>query len=600
MPGPPVALLRRLFREHGRAHWTAYAAAALLMATGAAATATSTYLLAPVVNHMVDAVDLRTLRKLAFAVFGLFVLRGAATYGYLILLSRTGNRIVAAVQARVFDNLLRQDLLFFQDRHSSEFMTRLALAANGVRDTIQVVIMSVGRDLLTLIGLIVVMFVQDPIMATLALSVMPVAALSLGRVIRRVRRFARSSFDGSTRIMQVMQETVQGVRIVKSFNLEDEMRARMAASIEEVERSANRMSAGMAVSSPLSDVLGGLAISMVIFYGSWRVSATHADPGSLFSFIAALLIAYDPAKRLARLNLEIQTGLVGARLIYDVLDRPAAEAPVKGRPPLAVGPGRIVLERVKFGYRPDELVLDGLDFIAEPDKTTALVGPSGGGKSTIISLIQRFYEPASGLISIDGQAIGAVDLCSLRGKIGFVAQDVFLFRGTIRDNIALGRLEATDAEIMEAARKANAYEFIMGFARGFETNVGEQGAQLSGGQRQRIAIARAILKNAPIILLDEPTAALDSESEREVQHALDDLRENRTTVVVAHRLQTIVNADRICVVEHGRICESGTHAELIARRGAYHTFFAAQFGEATTVVTPELQARRARPTPKGA
>jgi len=303
-------------------------------------------------------------------------------------------------------------------------------------------------------------------------------------------------------------------------------------------------------------------------------------------------MAYEPAKRVARLNLDLQSGLVGARLIYEVLDQPPAELVQDSKPALVVSAGRITFEKVRFGYRCGEMVLDGLDFVAVPNATTALVGPSGGGKSTIISLIQRFYEPDCGRISIDGQDISTVDLVSLRGKIAFVSQDVFLFRGSIRDNIALGRPGASEAEIIAAARKAYAHDFIMSFADGYATDVGEQGTQLSGGQRQRVAIARAMLKNAPILLLDEPTAALDSDSERAVQKALDELRSGRTTLVVAHRLQTIIKADRICVVEAGRVVEVGTHDELIGRGGTYRSFFAAQFGEAAEVVRLPAAAAR--------
>ena len=239
---------------------------------------------------------------------------------------------------------------------------------------------------------------------------------------------------------------------------------------------------------------------------------------------------------------------------------------------------RVRLDRLRFSYRPGQDVIRGLDLVAEPDQTTALVGPSGGGKTTILGLIQRFYAPESGRVLIDGQNAAEVDLVSLRDKIAFVSQDVFLFRGAIRDNIALGRPGASQADIEAAARRANAHDFIMGFRDGYDTNVGEQGLQLSGGQRQRIAIARALLKDAPILLLDEPTASLDSESEREVQTALDALQSGRTTIVVAHRLQTIIGADCIYVIEDGRAVESGSHAELIAFDGAYRAFFAAQFG----------------------
>ena len=346
-----------------------------------------------------------------------------------------------------------------------------------------------------------------------------------------------------------------------------------------MEKAANRMSIGIAMSSPVTETLGGVAIAMILLYGSWRVAVAHSDPGSFFAFCASLLVIYEPAKRLGRINIDMQNGLVSARLVYELLDEPLPDADDAAKPSLQPGPRRISFEDVGFSYRPGERVLDGLNLVAEPDKTTALVGPSGGGKSTIISLVQRFYEPQQGRISIDGQDIAAVNAASLRDAIAFVAQDVFLFRGTIRDNIALGRADATEAEIVLAARKAHAHEFIMSFEQGYATNVGEQGAKLSGGQRQRIAIARAFLKQASIILLDEPTAALDSESEREVQKALEDLRIGRTTIVVAHRLQTIVDADLICVVENGRAIEFGTHDDLIAGRGSYHTFFSTQFGE---------------------
>jgi ATP-binding cassette subfamily B protein len=573
------SLLARVFREHGRRHLWAYIVAALLMAVGAGATSASAWLLKPVLNRMVSGDGFKELRLLSWAVAGLFALRGLATFGSLVMLSRAGNRIVAEIQNRLFDHLIRQDMRFFQDRHSAEFMSRLSIAANGMRDAMQVTITSLGRDVLTAVGLIGVMILQDPMMSLIALFALPIAALMLGRLVIKVRKYARRSIDGFTRIMEILQETVLGSRIVKSFGLEEHMRARMQAAVRDVERASNRIAIGSAISAPVSDVLAGLVIGGVIFYGSWRVTVAHADPGSFFSFVAALLLAYDPCKRLAKLNLDIQNGLVGARMIYDVIDRPALELPRHDLPALAISVGRISFSDVHFGYRAEEPVLNGLSFVAEPNATTALVGPSGGGKSTIISLIQRFYTPDAGVIAIDGQDVCAVDLQSLRAGIAFVSQDVFLFRGTIRDNIALGRAGASEADIVDAAIKAHAHDFIMGFSDGYDTNVGEQGAQLSGGQRQRIAIARAILKNAPIILLDEPTAALDSESERAVQKALDDLRQGRTTVVVAHRLQTIINADRICVIENGRAVEAGTHAALIAQDGTYRSFFAAQFGE---------------------
>jgi ABC-type multidrug transport system fused ATPase/permease subunit len=467
-------------------------------------------------------------------------------------------------------------MAFFQDRHSSEFTTRIGVAAAGIRDTLQVIIISAGRDVLTLAGLVIVMFIQDARMSVIALTLMPIGAYGLSRLVKSVRALARSSFDGTAQILEIMQETMQGLRIVKSFNLEQVMQKRMRTAVAHVETAANRMAASMAIASPLADFCGGLAIAVVIFYGGWRVAVAHADAGSFFSFLAALLMAYEPAKRLARFHLEIQNGLVGARLVYEIIDRPAAEI-AAALPPLTIARGRIAFDNVSFAYRDAELVLDGLNFIGEPEKTTALVGPSGGGKSTMLALIQRFYDPLRGQVAIDGSDIRCVAIASLRRKIAFVSQDVFLFHASIAGNIGLGRPGASEADIVAAARQANAHEFITSFAAGYATSVGEHGLHLSAGQRQRIAIARAILKNAPILLLDEPTAALDPESEQAIQAALEDLRRGRTTIVVAHRLQTIIAADRIVMIEAGRAVETGTHAELIARGGTYTRFFQSQF-----------------------
>jgi ATP-binding cassette subfamily B protein len=571
-------LLIRLLVEFGREHVLGYLLAAGLLGLIALANVGVAWLLRPVLNGMVSAEALTRMRFLALEALGLFVLRGAATFGSQIVLSRIGNRIVATAQRRVFERLLNQNVAYFQDRHSSEFVARLAFAANGVRDSLQLVIQGFARDLVSVTGLVIVMIARDPVIAGGALLALPVAALVIGRILRRVRRFAKRSFDGSTLIVQTMGEAVLGTRIIKSFNLESVMRQRMSGAIRTVERSANRIAAGGGLATMLADSLAGCAIAFAILYGSWRVAVQHDDVGAFASFLGALLLAYEPAKRLARFPVDVQNGLVGASLIYEVLDAPIGDAPPAGLPRLRVEGGRVEMEGACFAYRTGEDAIRGLDLVAESGRTTALVGPSGAGKSTILGLIQRFYAPSRGRVTIDGQDLARVDLASLREKIAYVSQDVFLFRGAIRDNIALGKPGATQAEIEAAARKANAHDFISAFADGYDTNVGEQGAQLSGGQRQRVAIARALLKNAPILLLDEPTAALDSESEREVQKALETLRSGRTTIVVAHRLQTIIGADRIFVIDGGVAVESGSHGELIARDGAYRAFFAAQFG----------------------
>jgi ATP-binding cassette subfamily B protein len=322
--------------------------------------------------------------------------------------------------------------------------------------------------------------------------------------------------------------------------------------------------------------LGGFAIAGAMIYGGWRVIETGATPGQFFSFLAAFMLAYEPAKRLARLNLDLNTALVGVRILYEIIDTPPSEPADDGKPALKLTTARVEFNDVRFGYRAGEPVIRGMSFVAEPGKVTALVGPSGSGKSTVLNLVLRFYDVESGTLVIDGQNVIDVSRRSLRSQIAYVGQDVFLFHGTIRDNIAVGKPGASEDEIVAAAKAAHAHEFIAGFPAGYDTPVGERGTQLSGGERQRVAIARALIKDAPIILLDEATASLDSESERLVQDAIAHLCQGRTTIVIAHRLQTIMHADRIMVVESGTVVESGRHDELLRKGGRYAAFYRLQ------------------------
>jgi ATP-binding cassette subfamily B protein len=394
-----------------------------------------------------------------------------------------------------------------------------------------------------------------------------------------VRGIARTQFTGGTRIIETMQEALQGMRTVKAFSLEDEMRRRLSVSVEDVEAQSNKMARVSNRASPLMETLGGIAIALASIYSGYRVVETGATPGQFVAFLAAFLLAYEPAKRLARLNIDLNNNLVGVRVLYEVIDSPAAENNDADRPPLTLTNGRIEFANVRFSYRPGTPVLRGMNFVAQPGKLTALVGPSGGGKSTILDLILRLYEVDGGHVLLDGQDIAGVTRASLRGQIAYVGQIVQLFRGTIRDNIRLGHIGAGDDEIVAAAKAAHAHDFIQGFPAGYDTQVGEHGLQLSGGQRQRIAIARALIKNAPIILLDEATAALDSESERYVQEAIAVLCKGRTTLVIAHRLSTITHADTILVVEAGAIIESGRHDELLRKGGRYASFYRLQLKE---------------------
>ncbi|MBS9476138.1 ABC transporter ATP-binding protein [Ancylobacter radicis] len=569
--------VKRLFMTDGRRHWKGYAISFVFMGLMAGSTSGLAYLMGTVINRIFVEQNSAAIWILSASVLALSIIKGFASYGQSVTLARVGNRIVADNQKRVLDRLFSQDVRFFSGSHTAEIMLRFTTGAQGARNVLNLIITSLGRDLLSVIGLTAVMIIQDPFMALIGLIVMPIAVGGVRGLIRKVQKIFSREFHAASQIMTESIEAFQGIRTVKSFTMEDDLRTKIYDRVDRMEKASNRMIRAQSQSGPLMEALGGVAIGLVVMYAGWGVLHAGRTPGEFFSVITALLLSYEPAKRLARLNIDLTTHLIGARMLFDILDRPAVETDQPGTPALNIEKGEIAFDDVHFGYREDEPVLRGLSFIAEAGKTTALVGPSGGGKSTIMSLIERFYEVDSGTIQIDGQDIRGVTYRSLREAVGFVSQDVFLFSGTIRENIATGRPGASDEDIMEAARAANAHNFIMGFNDGYDSRVGEHGAQLSGGQRQRIAIARAFLKNAPILLLDEATAALDSESEAEVQKALRLLEQNRTTIVIAHRLQTVVNADRICVIDSGRVVESGRHEELVAKRGRYFNFHQLQF-----------------------
>jgi ATP-binding cassette subfamily B protein len=585
-PYGAAILIRRLFMEQAAAYWRRYLLAFALMAVSAAATAGSAYLLGQVINQAYVDKNIRGIAILSAVTVIIFLIKGVATYGHQVILSKISNAILANNQRALFAKLMRESVGFFSERHSSEFLARLTAGANSVSQVLSLLINALGRDVLSLIGLVVVMVTQDPYMSLLGLAVAPPALLFIRKLVKRIKGLAHNQFAGTADIMETMQESLQGIRTVKAFTLEETMRERIDASVTAVENNANKMARVFNRSSPLMETLGGMAIAGGLLYGGYSVIALGATPGQFFSFLTAFLLAYEPAKRLARLNIELNSSLIGARKLLEIVDSPSTEPDDDDAPALKLSEARVELRDVSFAYRPNEMVLNRMSFVAEPGKVTALVGPSGGGKSTVLALLLRFYEVSGGDILVDGQSIAGVSRKSLREQTAYVGQDVFLFRDTIRANIAFGKHGATDDEIVAAAKAACAHEFILGFPHRYDTPVGEHGTQLSGGQRQRIAVARALLRNAPIILLDEATAALDSESEKQVQEAIEHLCQNRTTIVIAHRLHTIMHADTILVVEGGEIVERGRHDDLLRRSGRYASFFRLQQREATPTLAP--------------
>jgi subfamily B ATP-binding cassette protein MsbA len=581
-------LIRRLVTEYGAKHWKSYAVAFVLMAITAVTTALIAYLMGTIVNKAYVDRSFAAIVVIGIITIGIFLTRGGAAYAQAVILSRIGNSIIAENQRKLFDRLMSQNLGYFAQRHSSEFLHRLATASNSATQVLNMLITAVGRDLLSLIGLVTVMIIQDPVMSLSALIIAPPALWMLRKLVKRIRAVAKAQFTGGTRLFETLQETITGIRIVKAFTLEDRLRKRYYDNVAAVEHEANKMARVSNRSSPMMEALAGVTIALGVIYGGYRTIEMNATPGEFFSFITAFLLAYEPAKRLARLNIELNAGLVWVRQLFEIIDAPSTEANDDDKPKLVMGKGQVTFRDVRFSYRESEPVLRGLSLVAEPGQMTALVGPSGGGKSTILNTILRLYEPQSGAIEIDGQNIANVSRHSLRQQIAYVGQDVFLFHGTIRDNIAFGKDGATEDEIIAAAKAANAHDFIMSFPHGYDTHTGEQGLQVSGGQRQRIAVARALIRDARLILLDEATAALDSESERLVQDAISHLTQGRTTIAIAHRLHTVAHADCIYVIEDGLVAESGRHDELLRKSGRYASFYRLQlqsqeFSSADTV-----------------
>jgi ATP-binding cassette, subfamily B, bacterial MsbA len=501
-----------------------------------------------------------------------------ASYVQVVALTRAGNRIVATQQKRLYAKLLRQGVAFFNLTESSDLLMRLTQSAQSARSIIDILVTGFVRDLLTLVGLIAVMIYQQPTLTLISLLIGPFALLGVRLILRKVRAIMEMEMQSLAEIIKVVQETSAGIMVVKAFALEDRMAGRMDSAVTQVEKRANAISRLEAVTSPLMDTLSGFAIAAVVALSAVNLFGdTQTSAGQLMSFVTALLMAYEPAKRLSRMRVSIEAGLVGVRMMFDLLDRPETMIEAPDAADLPDGPGRVEFHDVGFVYAAEKPVLHHLNLVFEAGKTTALVGPSGGGKSTILNLILRLYDPATGRVTIDGGDLRTASFRSLRDRISFVGQGTFLFSASVLDNIRLGQPGATEADVIAAAKAANAHEFIETMPQGYATPVGENGAFLSGGQKQRLAIARAILKDSPILLLDEATSALDARSEALVQQAIHNLTRGRTTIVIAHRLSTVLEADKICVINEGELVEEGTTQELLARDGMFRTLYDQQF-----------------------
>ncbi|MEM8841645.1 MAG: ABC transporter ATP-binding protein [Pseudomonadota bacterium] len=569
-------LIRRLMFENAADKWMHYAVGFGLLIIVSAMTGLSAYIMEDVINEIFVERNQQMIYWIALAVMGIFAAKGLAAYGNALILARVGNSIVARLQRRMYDALLAQNLSYYEGMSMGNVVVRFDNGTRMCRDAINSLVLSIGRDVLSLISLVIVMIVQDPTMSFLSLLIGPPAVFGVMYLMRKVKSVAKAEFSSMAKLVSQVKETFLGVKIVKTFRLEDHMRDEIGDAINAVQNLNNNMARLGSLTVPMMETLGGFAVAAAVIYGGSQVVNGGAEPGAFFSFLTALLLAYEPARRLARFNVQFQQSMIGVNMVYEVLDQVEAETETEEGPDLVITEGAVRLDNICFAYA-QEPVLNELTMEFPANKITALVGPSGAGKSTIFGLLTRLRAPTSGAVLIDGQDIRPFSAHSIRGQIAMVTQDSFLFEGTIYDNIRMGRLDATRDEIEAAAQAANAHDFILEQPQGYQTQVGEGGGLLSGGQRQRVAIARAMLADSPILLLDEATSALDSVSEEKVQAALSALMTGRTTIVIAHRLSTVRDADMIHVMDKGRCIESGTHQQLIEADSLYAMLHAMQF-----------------------
>lgn len=570
--------LGRLFLENFPEHRWRYLAAMGAMVVVAAMTASTAWIMGSIVDSMANPEDYARILLVAGSVAGIFFLRGVASYAQMVLMARAGNRIVALKQIELYRRLLDQEIAFFSATESSDVLVRVTQSAQMARSVIDTIVTGFVRDLLTLFGLLVVMFLQQPMLSLVSLVVGPLALWGIRRILTRVRAVMSLEMAGLAEVFRVVQETSTGTRVIKAFALEEPMIGRMETAVRSVEKRANTMVRLEAATTPLMDTIAGLAIASVVVLSTVSIFGNSAGtPGQLMSFVTAFLMAYEPAKRLSRMRVTIEAGMVGVRMMYDLLDRPRNMVEASDAVDLPPGPGIIVLDNVSFSYSAGRRVLDGLSLTLPQGGTTALVGPSGSGKSTLLNLLLRLYDPDEGQIFVDGIDLRRVRISALRRKMSYVGQDTFLFSGSVRDNLRMVRPAAENDEIIQAARVAHADEFIEALPQGYDTPIGENGVFLSGGQRQRLAIARAVMRRPEILLLDEATSALDSHSEALVRDALKQVTKGVTTVVVAHRLSTVLRADLICYLENGKVVEAGRFADLLARGGKFSQLYEQQF-----------------------
>jgi len=551
----------------------------ICMMVVAATTSATAFIVKPVLDDIFLNKNVNMLKLMPFAVVVIFVLRGAGMYGQEFLMQYVGESIIKRLRDSLYNRITDLSLAFFHKERTGVLMSRITNDVNIIKNMVSTAVTGALRDCFTVVGLTGVIFYRDWKLAIIVFFVLPLAFFPMVKFGRRVRRFSTRSQESMAELNAFLHETFTGNKIVKAFGREDDEKKSFFDKSYNVFRFEIKSMRAKALTSPVMEVLGGIGIALVIWYGGNGVVEGTSTPGTFFSFMTAVMLFYTPVKKLTQLNNTVQRGLAAADRIFDILETESEiKDPIHPKV-IQSGSHQITFDNVSFSYDEIETVLKNINLDVAPGEVIALVGMSGGGKTSLVNLIPRFYDTTSGAVKIDGIDIKDISISDLRKQVAIVTQEPILFNATIKQNIAYGNPDATDQEIENAARAAYIYQFIDNLPKQFDTVIGELGSRLSGGEKQRMCIARALLKDAPILILDEATASLDTEAERLVQKALENLMKGRTSFVIAHRLSTIAYANRIIVIVGGVIVEEGQHEDLLALEGEYYNLYQMQFSE---------------------
>ncbi|MDR0744416.1 MAG: ABC transporter ATP-binding protein/permease [Holosporales bacterium] len=574
-------MIKRLLSEHIKNYHKHLLIALFCMGITAASTAAFPYFLKPAFDYIFETNDKTNLIFFCVCIFVSFMIKGISSYFESLIMQRVGQKIVFDIQERLFSHLMFLDLKFFNNHHSGDLLSRFSNDTTLMRNAVSTTIIGIGRDILTFISLAGVMFYRDAILAAFAFIIFPALIAPIILLGRKMKNVVQKTQEQLGAFSGNLAQTFQGIRIVKAYGAEMKEIFRIKQQIAKLLKLMTRSIRIRSILHPISECVAGIAIIFVLTYGGLQVIGDKKTAGDLISFLGALIFAYEPLRRLTQLSANMQEGIAAAKRIFNILDtKPTIKNPTN---PIFLDKPieSIEFRNVCFSYCENQKILDNVSFKITRGQTIAFVGKSGAGKSTIINLIPRFYDIDSGEILLNETNIKQIDIKNLRSQIAIVTQENILFDSSFYNNILYGRESATSEEVIAASKLALSDDFISKTKNGYETIVGENGVRISGGQRQRISIARAMLKNSPIILLDEATSSLDTNSEKAVQKTLDKLMKNRTTIIVAHRLSSIVSADIIYVLDSGCIQEFGSHETLISQKGIYYNLWLAQINENT-------------------